>query len=132
MATHKQAKTGGKVGSLIGAGVRIVGEVSGQDDIHIDGSVEGSVSLPEHNLHVGPAAKLKAEVRAQSVNVHGQVTGDLKVTGRVVLAQGSRVTGNVYTPRMVLDDGAKLCGRVDMELEKVAASRGKPEASPAK
>lgn len=100
--------------SRISSGIRINGEISGDDDLYIDGQAEGQFHFPLAKVTVGPNGKVKANIEAREIVVEGTVTGDLKASTGVQLGGSSRVQGSLITPRIAIDDGAKLRGKVEM------------------
>jgi cytoskeletal protein CcmA (bactofilin family) len=100
--------------SRISSGIRISGEISGDDDLYIDGQAEGQFHFPQAKVTVGPNGKVKANIEAREIVVEGTVTGDLKASAGVQLGGSSRVQGSLITPRIAIDDGAKLRGKVEM------------------
>jgi cytoskeletal protein CcmA (bactofilin family) len=100
--------------SRISSGIRINGEISGDDDLYIDGQAEGQFHFPQSKVTVGPNGKVKANIEAREIVVEGSVTGDLKASAGVQLGGSSRVQGSLITPRIAIDDGAKLRGKVEM------------------
>ncbi len=100
--------------ATIGRSITIKGEVTGNEDLLIEGTVDGSVDLREHAVTVGKEGEVKASIRARVVTVEGSVVGDLNAEERVVLRSSARVEGDITSPRVVLDDGARFRGGVDM------------------
>ncbi|MFY9731686.1 MAG: polymer-forming cytoskeletal protein, partial [Candidatus Acidiferrales bacterium] len=100
--------------SRISSGIRIKGEISGNDDLYIDGQAEGQFHFPQSKVTVGPNGKVKANIEAREIVVEGIVTGDLKASTNVQLGGSSRVQGSLVTPRIAIDDGARLRGKVEM------------------
>jgi len=102
------------VAACISQGIRIKGEVTGSEDLFVDGVVEGKLSLTTNScLTIGPNGHVKADVVAREVIVRGKIEG--KVTGRdkVQLWSTGQVTGEVLTDRLAIEDGALLRGRVE-------------------
>jgi len=97
----------------IGQGIRIKGEVTGSEDLYMDGVVDGKLNLTNGSLTIGPNGTVKADVNAREVIVHGRIDG--KVTGRdkVQLMSTSHVTGEVQTERLAIEEGALLRGKVE-------------------
>jgi cytoskeletal protein CcmA (bactofilin family) len=97
----------------IGQGIRIKGEVTGSEDLYMDGVVDGKLNLTNGSLTVGPNGTVKADVSAREVIVHGRIDG--KVTGRdkVQLMSTCHVTGEVQTERLAIEEGALLRGKVE-------------------
>ena len=123
--------------AIIGRSITIHGEVTGDEDLLIQGRVEGSVHLKEHSITVGPDGEVKASIIGRVVTVEGRVEGNLTADERVVLQSSAWVQGDIAAPRLVLEDGARFRGGVDMgdlaEREKTGGAapsrqaRRKPE-----
>src|SRR3974390_3293200 len=92
----------------------IRGEVKGNEDLIIDGRVEGTVTLTESRLTVGPNANVAADLSARDVLIMGQVQGNIVATGRVELRAGSTVEGDVRALRLAVEDNAVFRGKVDL------------------
>ena len=107
----------------LGKSIVIKGEVSGHEDLTIDGSVEGKISLQEHNLTVGAHGSVDGEVVAKRVIVMGKVTGNVCATEKVDILEGGRLDGDILSPRLSIADGAHFRGKVDMDV----ASAGRKE-----
>lgn len=98
----------------IGKSVLIRGEVKGSEDLYVDGRVEGTISLSESRLTIGPNAVLAADLTARDVLVLGQVQGNIIANGRVELRAGCQVTGDVRAFRLAIEDNAVFRGKVDL------------------
>jgi len=96
----------------IGKSIVIKGEASGSENVYLDGELEGSVELLEGNLTVGPDGRIRANVQARSIVVYGRMDGNLYGIKRVELKKSAVVVGDIYTPRIVIEDGASLKGSV--------------------
>lgn len=101
--------------ALLGASIRIKGELSGDEDLIIQGQVEGAIDLKQNNLTVGAQGSLKANSRARTITVEGKVEGDLFGDERIVVKSSGDVRGNIVAPRVSLEDGSKFKGSIDME-----------------
>ena len=101
----------------IGKSVVIKGEVSGSEDLYIDGQVEGSVQLKGHTLTIGPHGQIRARVQARGVVIHGKVDGNVEGTDRVDLRKSAVLVGNISTQRIAIEDGAFFKGAVDLVKE---------------
>jgi cytoskeletal protein CcmA (bactofilin family) len=101
--------------TVIGKSVVIRGELSGNEDLFIDGDVEGTVSLPESRLTVGPNAQVRADINAREVVVFGHLTGNVKASGRVDLRQSALVKGDILAGRLSIEESAVLSGRVELK-----------------
>ena len=122
---------GEKSMAIIGQSIVFKGELSGDEDLEIDGQVEGSVELSNNELTVGANAHLKAEVHAKSIVVVGRVNGNLTATERIEVQSTGIVEGDLKAPRLVIQEGAVLNGGIDMTPNGAAAgkSSGAPTSS---
>jgi cytoskeletal protein CcmA (bactofilin family) len=114
----------------IGKSVVVKGELSGSEDLYLDGEVEGTIELNEHSLTVGPNGRLKATVRARDVVVHGKVDGNIHAGERVELKRTAILAGDIVTQRIVIEDGAMFKGGIDIQRP-AARPEGKREAAAA-
>jgi cytoskeletal protein CcmA (bactofilin family) len=99
--------------SRIGAGLKIRGEISGKSDLYIDGEAQGKIRLAEASVTVGSTGRVQADIEAREIIINGTVEGNLKGVESVRLGPSSRVQGSVVTPRVAIDDGARLRGSVE-------------------
>ena len=97
----------------IGQSLCIRGELTGSEDMAIEGKVDGEIDLTEHTLTIGPKGRIQAKVSAKAVVVLGEVTGNISASEKVELAETSRVSGDIITPRIIITNGARLKGSVD-------------------
>ncbi|HEX6307096.1 MAG TPA: polymer-forming cytoskeletal protein [Longimicrobiales bacterium] len=100
--------------ATIGRSITIHGEVTGDEDLLIQGRVDGSVNLKQHSITVGPEGEVKADITARVITVEGTVKGNLKADEQAVLRSSAIVEGDITAPRVVLEDGARFRGGVDM------------------
>jgi len=119
----------------IGKSVIIKGDLSGSEDLTIEGQVEGKIELRQNVLTIGPNGKIKAAVFAKAVVVQGEVQGDITATERVDIRDAGSVDGDLSAPRVAIADGAHFRGSIDMQKgggAKPAESKpaGAPEAKP--
>ena len=98
----------------LGRSLFIKGEVSGSEDLTIDGRVEGRIHLEDHDLTIGESSQVNAEVHAKNITIYGDVTGDMVADEKVTLADSGRLVGNIKAPRISVSDGAQFRGNVDM------------------
>lgn len=113
----------------IGKSVLVKGELSGSEDLYLDGEVEGSIDLQEHNLTIGPHGRVRANVKARDVIVHGKVDGNIVGTERVELKRSAVLTGDISTQRIVIEDGAFFKGAIDIKKDaKPTAKAETPKA----
>jgi cytoskeletal protein CcmA (bactofilin family) len=121
---------------MIGPTIEIKGTVSGDEDLVIEGKVEGSVELGSHQVTVGQSGKVNADIQAKVVNIDGEVSGDLTGAEKVVISKSGKVRGNIVAPRVTLEDGAIFKGSIDMDpgeadSGKVSLASSKPASKPA-
>ena len=101
----------------IGKSVTIKGEISGSEDIYVDGQLEGSISLNGNSLTVGPDGRVRANVTAKNVAVSGSIEGNLHVSERTEMRKSAVVTGDVQTRRIAIEEGAYFKGKLEILLE---------------
>ena len=101
--------------AVIGESIRIEGDIHGDEDLLIEGEVEGKVSLDKHSVTIGPSGRIKADVHGRNINVEGKVQGNLFADEQVIVRESGEVRGNITAPRVSLEDGAKFKGAIDME-----------------
>jgi cytoskeletal protein CcmA (bactofilin family) len=101
----------------IGKSVVIKGELSGSEDLYVDGNVEGKIELRNHSLTVGANGNVKADVSAKSVVIQGKLDGSVIASDRVELRKSAVVTGDLTTQRIAIEEGAFLKGKVDIQKE---------------
>jgi cytoskeletal protein CcmA (bactofilin family) len=125
--------------AVIGAATVVRGEISGEEDLLVEGRVEGKIALSQNAVTVGAKGQLAAEVHARIVMIDGEVDGDLTAEEQIVLRKSGRVQGDLTAPRVTIEDGARFKGSIDMEPRKAVkaprpanatAREGKPAASP--
>lgn len=109
-----RTKTSGRGSATIGPSITIKGDVTGDEDLVIQGRIEGTVTLKKHNVVIGPEGNVRANVHGRSVTVEGEVAGDLHGQEQVVLRRTAKVEGNIKAPRVTLEDGARFRGGIDM------------------
>lgn len=103
----------------IGSSMQITGELTGQEDLTIDGRVDGKIFLNGHTLTVARNGEIRAEIRdAASVVVHGEMIGNITATDRVEVAETGSMLGDIRAPRVVLADGGRFKGCIDMEPDR--------------
>jgi cytoskeletal protein CcmA (bactofilin family) len=100
--------------TIIGSSIVIDGEISGEEDLTIQGTVKGRVVLRE-NLYVEQSGTVEADVETRNVTVSGQLTGDVIVSEKAEITEGGRVIGDIKAPRIVIADGAIFKGNIDMD-----------------
>jgi cytoskeletal protein CcmA (bactofilin family) len=102
--------------SVIGPTLFFRGELSADEDLVIEGTIEGSIAHHKKNLTIGKHGKVTADIHASAVIVEGELNGDIHCDGLVSLATTARVNGNIYCARVTMDDGAQFTGKIDMTV----------------
>ena len=116
----------------IGKSVIIKGELSGSEDLTIEGQVEGKIELRQNVLTIGPNAKIKAQVFAKAVVIQGEVHGNVSATEKIDIRDAGSVDGDLSSPRVAIADGAHFRGSIDMQRGNAAKPGDKPaEVKPA-
>ena len=108
---ERSASVKGPAGvATIGRSISIHGEVTGDEDLLIQGRVEGSIDLKQHSVTVGPDGEVKASIVGRVVTVEGKVKGNLTADEQIILKSSASVDGDIAAPRVVLQDGARFRG----------------------
>ena len=117
-----------RAAACISQGIRIKGEVTGSEDLYVDGLVDGKLNLANGSLTIGPNGSVKADVNAREVIVRGKIEG--KVTGRdkVQVWSTGQITGEVQTERLAIEEGALLKGKVEAGKQPVRVAETKAAA----
>lgn len=110
-----QAATSDRAAARLGAGLHVKGEITGNEDLHIDGTVEGLVQLDDRKLTVGATAKLTADIIAREVVVYGSVKGNLRARDRIEIKKDGSVVGDLTTARIMIEDGAYFKGAIEID-----------------
>ena len=100
--------------SVIGPTLVFKGELSADEDLVIEGRIEGTIAHHKKHLTIGKQGRVKANIHASSVIVEGKLVGDIHSEGVVSLARGADVEGDIFCGRIVMEDGARFVGRIDM------------------
>jgi len=115
--------------ALIGPGIHVNGEISGDENLVVEGRVDGKIRLALNQVEVGQSGCVKADITAKVIKIAGEVRGDITGTEKVIILRSGNVHGNIVAPRMTLEDGAIFKGSIDMDPGETA----KPKlANPAK
>lgn len=111
--------------SVIGPTMEFKGELSADEDLIIEGIVQGTIKHHNKSLTVGKKGRVKADIHASSVLVLGQLVGDIHCEGTVTLSKGADVVGNIVCGRIAMADGARFKGTIDMEEQPTASAAPK-------
>jgi cytoskeletal protein CcmA (bactofilin family) len=105
------AESAAEAVAFIGKSVRIEGEIRSDEDIYVDGEVSGRIEAPQHSLTVGPTGRVQAGIKAREAIIVGCVEGNIEVLERIDIRKNATFTGDLRTPRIVIEEGALLrCG----------------------
>jgi len=99
----------------LGSSLHVKGEISGDEDLHIDGTVEGAVQLGEGKLTVGATANVTADIIAREVVVCGNVKGIVRVKGKIEIKKDGSVIGDLTTAQIIIEDGAYFKGSIEID-----------------
>jgi len=113
-ATTQAPSSSGRA-AVIGPGIQVNGDIVGDENLVIEGRVQGKIRLDAHQVEVGQSGKVKADITAKVIKVAGEVRGDLVGTEKVIILCSGNVHGNIVAPRMTLEDGAIFKGSIDMD-----------------
>ena len=117
--------------SGIGPGIRVEGEITGDEDLLFEGHIRGSVDLTSHALTIGPSGHVDATIVGRSVVIAGTLRGDVRAEEQIVLLSSADVEANLAAPRVALEDGAQFRGGVDLGDGSGPARSGSPPQEPA-
>ncbi len=109
--------------SSIGPGLRVNGHVAGDEDLVVEGYVEGKIELPGNLVRVGAQGRVKADIHGRVADIAGQIEGNVFAEEQVLVRASGTVRGNLTAPRVSLEDGAKFKGAIDMEPKPVSPAK---------
>lgn len=101
--------------ATIGSSIKIKGDLSGDEDLTVQGQVDGKIDLKQNNVTIGKNGRVKADIYAKMISIEGEVQGNLFGDEKVVIRQSGNVRGNISAPRVSLEDGARFKGSIDMD-----------------
>ena len=108
--------------SVIGPTLKFRGELSANEDLIIEGEIEGTIAHQDKNLTVGKEGRVKADINARTIEIYGRVEGDIHGEDIVKLAKSADVQGNIYCARIIMEEGSRFSGSIDMSQKKKAPS----------
>src|SRR5687768_12068602 len=114
--------------ATIGASIIIKGDLSGGEDLVIEGRVEGKVDLKQHNVTIGRNGRVKADVFGKVITIEGEVDGNVFAQEQAILRQAGAIRGNITAPRVILEDGSRFKGSIDMEAKDSSSRNERPQA----
>jgi cytoskeletal protein CcmA (bactofilin family) len=100
---------------VLSPSIVVRGEVSGDEDLIVEGRIEGKILLRQNTVTIGAKGRVAAEVHARAIQIEGEVDGNLTAEEQIVLRKSSRVRGDLVAPRVTIEDGARFKGSIDME-----------------
>lgn len=116
--------------AVVGKSIVIKGELSGNEDLVVEGSVDGTITLTDNNLVVGADGRVNANLFARSVTITGKVEGDVSATERVEITATGSLKGNIRSPRLIINDGAFFQGSVEMKKAVSSTSTSTSSSTP--
>jgi len=123
---HMPRKTETSEGSAsIGASIRIKGDVTADENLIIQGEVDGTITVHGHNVTISRTGRVKANLEAKQIVVEGQLQGDLNGDEKVIIRETGNVQGNIISPRVTLEDGALFKGSIEMEPRSISGKQQK-------
>jgi cytoskeletal protein CcmA (bactofilin family) len=111
--------------TVIGRSVTIRGELTGNEDLFMDGDIEGTITLPGSRLTIGPNARVLADVHGLDIIVFGAVSGNIHAAGRLELRQSASVIGDIFAGRLSIEESAAIKGRVELKSVDASPAQGK-------
>jgi cytoskeletal protein CcmA (bactofilin family) len=110
--------------AILGKGVLVKGEIHSGEPLTIEGEVEGTINMPEHRLTIAGSAKVRANVKAREIEVHGAFDGHAEVREKTCIRNGAQFNGDIHSGSIVVEDGGYIKGSVDLSRN----SRAEPKA----
>ena len=107
----------------------MVGQIFSREDLYIDGEVEGTVEALEHKLTIGPNGTVRATIKAREVVVLGGIHGNVEATDKIEIRKDAKLTGDIRTARIIIEDGAYFKGSIDIVKPEPAKAPAKPQVS---
>jgi cytoskeletal protein CcmA (bactofilin family) len=114
---HRSSSLGARPAAWLGPGLVLKGELSGSEDLFVDSTIEGPVSLGGNRLTIGHSGNIKGEVVAREVVIQGKIQGDVRSHDRVEIKKDGSLVGDLITARIVIEDGAYFKGSIEIDRE---------------
>jgi cytoskeletal protein CcmA (bactofilin family) len=121
-SSPRLGSTPARSAARIGSSIQIKGQVTGSEDLQIDGIINGPVSLHGHELTVGSTAQLTSEIHAGEVIAYGKIVGNIHARGRVDIKKDGSIIGDISSARISIEDGAHFKGRIEIDPTKTQAA----------
>ncbi len=122
LPAHRPAESTSR--AVIGASLDLQGELTGNEDLLIEGRVQGRIQLAQNSVTIGAKGRVSAQVLARLISIEGEVDGNLVAEELIMLKKSARVRGDLVAPRVVIEDGARFKGTIDMEPAKPSQAAG--------
>ena len=117
--------------ATVGKAVKVVGQIFSREDLYIDGEVEGTVEALEHKLTIGPNGTVRATIKAREVVALGNIQGNVEATEKIEIRKDAKLTGDIRTARIIIEDGAYFKGSIDIVKPEPGKGPAKAQAVPA-
>lgn len=131
VAVERTPAPDSRVASRITSGLKVHGEISGSTELYIDGEVQGKIRLGTARISVGPNARVQADIDAGEIVINGAVQGNVKASESATFGSSSRMVGSILTPRIGIDDGARVRGKVETIRRNPVAESSSAVSEPA-
>jgi len=115
--------------ATIGKAVKVVGQIFSREDLYIDGEVEGTVEALEHKLTIGPNGTVRATIKTREVVALGNIQGNVEAAEKIEIRKDAKLTGDIRTARIIIEDGAYFKGSIDIVKLEPAKGAAKTQAS---
>ncbi len=116
-----------KLKAIIGPSIFVKGDLSGDEDLTIQGRVEGKIDFKQHNVTVGRKGRVKADLFGKSIHIEGEVKGNLYGADKIVIRSSGKVRGNISSPQVILEEGCRFKGSIDMDRKTAEKQRSLTE-----
>jgi cytoskeletal protein CcmA (bactofilin family) len=124
-----EAEPRGGGAATLGKAVKVVGQIFSREDLYVDGEVEGTVEALEHKLTIGPNGTVRATIKAREVVALGTIHGNVEATEKIEIRKDAKLTGDIRTARIIIEDGAYFKGSIDIVKPEPAKVTAKTQAS---
>jgi len=120
--SYRSSSSTSEGNAVIGRSIKIVGDLRGDEDLRIEGDIDGTIQLPNHSLTIGSEGRINADAYAKSVVIDGEINGDVHGSECVTIRSKARVVGNIVSSRVSVEEGAKFRGSIDMDPKSVKSA----------
>jgi cytoskeletal protein CcmA (bactofilin family) len=130
-STDPQRKTDRGIATM-GPSIYVKGDLQGEEDLVIEGKVEGKVDLKKNHVTIGSSGRVRADIYGKVVIIEGEVDGNVFAQEQAILRKSGAVRGNITSPRVILEDGSRFRGSIDMEPKADAREVVRPAPTPSR